>query len=1049
MSKRFLSGLLSALIAFSGVVPAFAEDAEENIEEITEAVETVAEQTEEPYAYSLDGVGDVVSASSVAYSPAATLYKYFCQTNGVMSQTVYSAIIDPSRGGVVRGVSLGGRVGGRSAVTAMTNENEDERLLLAVNADFFSIATGVPLGVFMEDGRYVSSSDGLCAIGFDEDGRAFIGYVGDKVTFSHGNDDFTVEYFNKYPTVYGVYLLTRDFGETTYLADDVPSTEYIIEINKDIVFGKRVRGEVIEIRSGISNGEIPEGHAVLVVPNAYPYASQYKGIEVGDRVYIEAECDTLFEDAVSAVGGGDILLLDGEVPSDMPKESLQTARHPRTAVGITADGRIIMTVVDGRQSGYSNGLSLPSLAAALKAQGAVSALNFDGGGSSTFAVFTEEGGTLVNKPSDKVARKVPNALAAFADIETASELHMLYADIEHSLVLSGARLPISLTVTDYFDEVKDFVPTEENVRATVDERFGSVEISDGEVYFVAGGSDGYGNIRIEVDFEGETLFADIYLSVTSSIDGFSVDESLLLCETDGQMSFNVSVTKGDADVFIGDLLGVMCENESFFVDIDGKKVTLSLLPFEEETEVEETAETEETAESEETTEAEETTAVEEPAKPEETTEAAEETEEAETTKTSDVTEFAEPEETEDTRPLAAHGRVAVWLLDETVVIPAYFDNDLSLSLDEMIKDGISLSLDTHTLEYIEDGGVMGSGAFEIAPVPVETTEVTETSEVTETTDVTEETSAEEEEPVEPVGTVVSLNSDAIVSRGLSKRRIWLWADGLDPSANPYAVFKITDGEGSVREESVYYEMYYDFLDFSGRALLTLSCEFEEGERAELVSPFVYTAFDLEKRVVIGSFVLSNEFDTNLYADTADHWSNYYVNSLSYMGVVNGSVVDDETVFRPDDKLSREQFAKILVGYLKLDVEEFNDVSLDFEDSDEISDWAVPYVRAVIGASYMRGRETIRGTICFAPKDPITREEAFYVLGGLFDGDADKELSFTDGGEIAPWAEENLSRLVTLGLVGGYDDGTVRPKGNITRAEAATVVVKIADLAANS
>ena len=168
-----------------------------------------------------------------------------------------------------------------------------------------------------------------------------------------------------------------------------------------------------------------------------------------------------------------------------------------------------------------------------------------------------------------------------------------------------------------------------------------------------------------------------------------------------------------------------------------------------------------------------------------------------------------------------------------------------------------------------------------------------------------------------------------------------------------------------------------------------------------------------------------------------------------MGIVNGSEVDGKQVFRPDDKLSREQFAKILVNYLKLDTEDYSEIALEFEDSEEISDWAVPYVRAVLGASLMRGRETITGTIVFAPSDPITREEAFYVLGGLFDSADGEEVLFTDGEEIAPWAKENLSKLFILGLVSGYDDGTVRPKGNITRAEAATVVVRIADLAANS
>lgn len=57
-------------------------------------------------------------------------------------------------------------------------------------------------------------------------------------------------------------------------------------------------------------------------------------------------------------------------------------RNPRTAVGIAADGTILMLVSDGRAPRYSVGLSIPETATVLKHFSAVRAINLDGGGSS-------------------------------------------------------------------------------------------------------------------------------------------------------------------------------------------------------------------------------------------------------------------------------------------------------------------------------------------------------------------------------------------------------------------------------------------------------------------------------------------------------------------------------------------------------------------------------------------------------------------------------------------------------------------------------------------
>ncbi|GAM12148.1 phosphodiester glycosidase family protein [Mesobacillus selenatarsenatis] len=109
-----------------------------------------------------------------------------------------------------------------------------------------------------------------------------------------------------------------------------------------------------------------------------------------------------------ALGGNAILVKNGQV-----YQTPQTGadKEPRTAVGIKQDGDVFFVVVDGRQEPYSAGISMPDLAQMMIDLGAVSALNLDGGGSSTFTTRELGGDQLEvdNKPSDRAERSVANS----------------------------------------------------------------------------------------------------------------------------------------------------------------------------------------------------------------------------------------------------------------------------------------------------------------------------------------------------------------------------------------------------------------------------------------------------------------------------------------------------------------------------------------------------------------------------------------------------------------------------------------------------------------
>ena len=87
---------------------------------------------------------------------------------------------------------------------------------------------------------------------------------------------------------------------------------------------------------------------------------------------------------------------DVEVDTNVGNHSIQ-GDQPRTAIGVIDANHLVLVVVDGRSEGYSEGVSLPELAAIFTGLGAVTAYNIDGGGSSTM-VFN---GALVNDPLGK------------------------------------------------------------------------------------------------------------------------------------------------------------------------------------------------------------------------------------------------------------------------------------------------------------------------------------------------------------------------------------------------------------------------------------------------------------------------------------------------------------------------------------------------------------------------------------------------------------------------------------------------------------------------
>lgn len=119
---------------------------------------------------------------------------------------------------------------------------------------------------------------------------------------------------------------------------------------------------------------------------------------------------TLYEDIFVAIGGGPVLIKNGEKNVTYNEEIFWGSgisgetRQPRTAVGYTADNHVIMLVADGRQT-ISNGVTIDELADIMLQIGCVEAMNLDGGGSTQMGLED----SYINSPSEY--RSVPTILA--------------------------------------------------------------------------------------------------------------------------------------------------------------------------------------------------------------------------------------------------------------------------------------------------------------------------------------------------------------------------------------------------------------------------------------------------------------------------------------------------------------------------------------------------------------------------------------------------------------------------------------------------------------
>jgi len=195
-----------------------------------------------------------------------------------------------------------------------------------------------------------------------------------------------------------VVLFTPGFHRTT-LTDD-SGIEVVVR-----------SGRVTDVHDGAGSTAIPPDGFVVSARGKgrdWAQATLPKGVGVSVAMRLHPAgggTQNPWGTAEDIVGAGPRLIASGRVEITTERESMlptfATDRHPRTAIGVLADGRALLMVVDGRQPALSVGMSLDELAQLMLEFGAVDAINLDGGGSTTMVVAK----TIVNRPSDPTGER--------------------------------------------------------------------------------------------------------------------------------------------------------------------------------------------------------------------------------------------------------------------------------------------------------------------------------------------------------------------------------------------------------------------------------------------------------------------------------------------------------------------------------------------------------------------------------------------------------------------------------------------------------------------
>lgn len=172
-----------------------------------------------------------------------------------------------------------------------------------------------------------------------------------------------------------------------------------------------------------------------------------------------------------------------------------------------------------------------------------------------------------------------------------------------------------------------------------------------------------------------------------------------------------------------------------------------------------------------------------------------------------------------------------------------------------------------------------------------------------------------------------------------------------------------------------------------------------------------------------------------FTDIADSFARKYINSLCERGVVTGK---DDGTFAPNDPVTRQQFAAMLYRALELNDADYEDLELPFVDADGLRSYSRTPVKALYSLGIING-STSGGKLYFSPFETLSRAQACAFVARAMGVSSEETPDYTDLDNFPSYAPSCVGALSELGIIGGYDDGSFRPRANMTRAQVCKVL----------
>lgn len=371
---------------------------------------------------------------------------------------------------------------------AKANNYEGHRVVGATNAAYFA-GNGAPLNLLVNNNVIVnygilgdtanSPTQQPVAFGVSQSGKAIADYYKTDVSFTLNGTKHNIDRINYERTANTTVLYTSSEASTN-------TNNWGLEIivtgasknTETLSFGDVITGTVESVTpyGQTGNSTVPADGFVISIQNK-ELASQFENLEPGTPIQVNLGIDEKWMNAKFILAAGPLLVKDGKVNISMPQsEGFSKTRSDRTAVAVDATGKkVFLVTVDGRQEGHSNGTNLPDLASYLISKGAHSAINLDGGGSTTMVVRDpgQEAPTLVNRPSGGSERRVSATLQVINSAPPGKLKAITIGGVAKQMAIETTA---NLTVTSGYDEFLNPVAIQpENVKWTVEGGIGQIE----------------------------------------------------------------------------------------------------------------------------------------------------------------------------------------------------------------------------------------------------------------------------------------------------------------------------------------------------------------------------------------------------------------------------------------------------------------------------------------------------------------------------------------------------------------------------------------------